>query len=57
MLQVSGPPPQAAWDNLAPGLEEAQELVQDEGISDECPMAEEDIKAHIDQIVKDLPPS
>ena len=53
-LQV---PPQAAWDNLAPGAEEAQELAQDEGVSDECPMAEEDIQAHINQIVKELPQS
>ena len=49
--------PQATWDNLAPGAEEAQELAQNEGISDEHPMAEGDIQAHIDQIVKDLPPS
>ena len=50
-LQV---PPQASWDNLGPGAEEAHELAQDEGVSDECPMAEEDIQAHIDQIVKEL---
>ena len=48
-LQDVGPP-QAAWDNLAPGTEEAQKLGQDEGISDECPMAE----AHINQILKEV---
>ena len=47
-LQVAGPP-QAVWDNLAP-----DELAHDEGVSDEHPMAEEDIQAHIDQIVKEL---
>ena len=52
-LQVAGPP-QAAWDNIAPGAEEAQELAHQEGISDECPMAEEDIQHHINQIVNDL---
>ena len=55
-LQVAGPP-QAAWDNLAPGAEEAQEPAQDEEVSDECPMAEEDIQAHINQIVKEIPQS
>ena len=52
-LQVAGPP-QAAWDNLAPGAEEAQELAQDEGVSDERPMTAEDIQAHINQIVKEV---
>ena len=55
-LQVAGPP-QAAWDNIAPGAEEAQELAHQEGISDECPMAEEDIQHHINQIVNDWPQS
>ena len=55
-LQDAGPP-QAAWDNLAPSAEEAQKLAQDEGVSDECPMAEEDIQAHINQIVKEVPQS
>ena len=55
-LQVAGPP-QAAWDNIAPGTEEAQELAHQEGISDECPMAEEDIQHHINQIVNDRPQS
>ena len=41
-LQAAGPP-QAAWDNIAPGAEEAEELAHQEGISDERPMAEEDI--------------
>ena len=55
-LQVAGPP-QAAWDNIAPGAEEAQELAHQEGISDERPMAEEDIQHHINQIVNDQPQS
>ena len=33
-LQAAGPP-QAAWDNIAPGAEEAEELAHQEGISDE----------------------
>ena len=41
-LQDAGSP-QAAWDNLEPSAEEAQKLGQDEGVSDERPMAEEDI--------------
>ena len=53
-LQAAGPP-QAAWGNIAPGLEEAEELTHQEGISDECPMAEEDIQHHINQIVNDRP--
>ena len=56
-LQVACPPPQAAWDNLAPGTEEAQELAQDEGVSDDHHMAKEDIQVHIDEIVKELPQS
>ena len=52
-LQAVGPP-QAAWDDIAPGAEEAQEAVQEEGNSDECPMDDEDIQANIDQLVKDL---
>ena len=55
-LQAAGPP-QAAWDNIAPGAEEAEELAHQEGISDECPMAEEDIQHHINQIVNDQPQS
>ena len=55
-LQVAGPP-QAALDNIAPGAEEAQELAHQEGISNECPMAEEDIQHHINQIVNDRPQS
>ena len=55
-LQVAGPP-QAACDNIAPGTEEAQELAHQEGISDECPMAEEDIQHLINQIVNDRPQS
>ena len=49
--------PQAAWDNLAPGTEKAQKLVQDEGVSNERPMAEEDNQTQIDQIVKEVPQS
>ena len=41
-LQVAGPP-QAACDNIAPGAEDEQQLACEEGISDECLMAEEDI--------------
>ena len=55
-LQTVGPP-QDAWDNLAPGTEESQQAAQEEGINFECPMAEEDIQAHIDQIVNDKPQS
>ena len=55
-LQVAGPP-QAAWDNIAPGAEEAQEMAHQEGISNERPMAEEDIQHHINQIVNDRPQS
>ena len=55
-LQLAGPP-QAAWDNIAPGTEEAQELAHQEGISDERPMEEEDIQHHINQIVNDRPQS
>ena len=50
-------PLQAAWDNIAPGAEEAEELAHQEGISDERPMAEEDIQHHISQIVNDRPQS
>ena len=42
-LQAAGPP-QAAWDNIAPGAEEAEELAHQESVSDECPIAEEDIQ-------------
>ena len=55
-LQAAGPP-QAAWDNIAPGAEEAEELTHQEGISNERPMAEEDIQHHINQIVNDWPQS
>ena len=55
-LQVAGPP-QAVWDNIAPDAEEAEELAHQEGISDERPMAEEDIQHHINQIVNDRPQS
>ena len=30
---------------------------QDEGVSYKCPMAEEDIQEHINQIVKEVPQS
>ena len=53
-LQAAGPP-QAAWDNIAPGAEDEQQLAHEEGISDECPMAEEDIQHHINQILNDRP--
>ena len=49
-LQTVGPP-QDAWDNLAPGTEESQQAAQEEGITNERYMAEENIQAHIDQIV------
>ena len=55
-LQAVGPP-QAAWDNIAPGAEEAEELAHQEGISYEHPMAEENIQHHINQIVNDWPQS
>ena len=50
-LQTVGPP-QDAWDNLAPRTEESQHAAQEEGITDERPMAE-DIQTHIDQIVNE----
>ena len=55
-LQTLGPP-EDAWDNLAPGAEESQQTAQDEGITDEGPMAQEDIQAHIDHIVNEQPQS
>ena len=55
-LQAAGAP-QAAWDNIAPGAEEAEEMAHQEGISDERPMAEEDTQHHINQIVNDRPQS
>ena len=55
-LQAAGPP-QDAWDNIAPGTEEAQGMAHEEGISEERPMAEEDIQDHINQIVNDRPQS
>ena len=55
-LQAAGAP-QAAWENIAPGAEEAEEMAHQEGISDERPMAEEDIQHHINQIVNDRPQS
>ena len=51
-LQTVGPP-QDAWDNLAPRTEESQQAAQEEGITDEWPMAEEDTQTHIDQIVNE----
>ena len=51
-LQAAGPP-QAAWDNIAPGAEDEQQLAHEEGISDERPMAEEDIQHHVNQILND----
>ena len=53
-MQTVGPP-KDAWGNLAPGAEESQQLAQDEGITDERPMAEEDIQAHVDQILNEQP--
>ncbi|MCG8624396.1 MAG: hypothetical protein MJE68_20685, partial [Proteobacteria bacterium] len=55
-LQTVGPP-QDAWDSLAPAAQEMQQSAQDDGITDERPMAEEDIQAHIDQIVNEKPQS
>ena len=55
-LQAVGAP-QAAWDNIDPGAEEAEEMAHQEFISDEHPMAEEDIQHHINQIVNDWPQS
>ena len=46
-------PPEDAWDNIAPGAEESQQAAQHEGITDERPMAEEDIQVHIDQIANE----
>ena len=50
-------PPEDAWGNLAPGAEESQQTAQDEGITDERPMAEEDIQVHIDHIMNEQPQS
>ena len=55
-LETVGPP-QDAWDNIAPGTQESEQEAQEEGISDERPMAEEDIQAHINQIVNERPQS
>ena len=55
-LQAAGLP-KAAWDNIAPGAEDEQQLAHEEGISDECLMAEEDIQHRINQILNDRPPS
>ena len=55
-LQTVGPP-EDAWGNLAPGTEELQQVAHQEGITDERPMAEEDIQAHIEQIVNEQRPS
>ena len=41
-LQAAGLP-QAAWDNIASGAEDKQQLAHEEGITHEQPMAEEDI--------------
>ena len=51
-LQTVGPP-QDAWDKLVPGTEESQQAAQEEGITDEWSLAEEDIQTHIDQIVNE----
>ena len=56
LLQTVGVP-QAAWDTLAPGTEEDQEIALHEGITDERPMADEDIQAHVDQIINEKPQS
>ena len=55
-LQTVGPP-QDAWDNLAPGTQELEQAAQDEGNTDERPMAEEDIQTHINQIINEQPQS
>ena len=55
-LQTVGPP-QDAWDNLAPGTEELEQTVQDEGNTDERLMAEEDIQTHINQKINEQPQS
>ena len=38
---------------MAPRTEESQQAAQEEGITDEWPMVEEDIQTHIDQIVNE----
>ena len=55
-LQTVGPP-EDAWDSLAPGTEESQHAAQQEGITDERPMAQEDIQTHIEQIINEQPQS
>ena len=55
-LQTVGPP-EDAWDSLAPGTEESQHAAQQEGITDERPMAQEDIQTHIKQIINEQPQS
>ena len=55
-LQTVGPP-EDAWDSLAPGTEESQHAAQQEGITDERPMTEEDIQTHIEQIINEQPQS
>ena len=55
-LQTVGPR-EDAWDSLAPGTEESQHAAQQEGITDERPMAQEDIQTHIEQIINEQPQS
>ena len=55
-LQTVGPP-EDAWASLAPGTEESQHAAQQEGITDERPMTEEDIQTHIEQIINEQPQS
>ena len=55
-LQTVGPP-EDAWDSLAPGTEESQHAAQQEGNTDERPMAQEDIQTHIEQIINEQPQS
>ena len=55
-LQTVGPP-EDAWASLAPGTEESQHAAQQEGITDERPMTEEDIQTHIKQIINEQPQS
>ena len=55
-LQTLGPS-EDAWGNLAPGAEESQQTAQDEGITDERPMAADDIQVYIDHIMNEQPQS
>ena len=48
-------PPEALWDSVAPGTEEAEQQAADEGVSAECPMDPADIQADADILIQPPP--